>query len=210
MKQKRSYNWSVGASSILMIFVVLCLTTFGILSYVTANADNKLSTKNAETVENYYNGTVLSEEMLREIDTALLGAAQDAKQAAKTGNLLSLSEYSQYRGRSELEPAAAILKTDASEQEKTAVCYRNFAEMLLTRLDGVTVKGDGDNLIAVYFTEAGSGRRIQTALTVFPYGSAERYKVTGKNLVSSQPTENDAGGDDAIHLWQGNSAPPTE
>lgn len=210
MKEKRSFNWGVGASSILMIFVVLCLVTFGILSYVTANADNKLSTKNAETVENYYEGTSLSEETLQKIDTALLRAAEDAQKAAKTGNLQSLSTCSQYQGRSEMEPAAAILKTNAPEKEKAAVCYRCFAEMLLTRLDGVTVKEDADGLTAVYFTKAGSGRRIQTALTVTPYGSAERYKVTGKNLVSSQ-MESDVGGEEnVIHLWQGSSAPPTE
>jgi hypothetical protein len=210
VKQKRYFNWSVGASSILMIFVVLCLTTFGILSYVTANADNNLSTKNAETVENYYKATALSEEMLRDIDTALLGAAKDAKQAAESGDLTRLSNYSQYRGRRELEPAAAILKTDAPEQEKAAVCYRAFAEMLLTRLNGVTVKAEEDSLSAVYFTQAGAGRRIQTTLMVFPYGSTERYQVISKNLVNAQPVESGLLDDETIELWQGNSSAPTE
>ena len=36
---------SMGASSVLMIFVVLCLTTFGVLSLVSAKADLRLTDK---------------------------------------------------------------------------------------------------------------------------------------------------------------------
>ena len=41
-KEKRSFGLSIGSSSILMVFVVLCLTTFATLSLVSANADYKL------------------------------------------------------------------------------------------------------------------------------------------------------------------------
>lgn len=48
MKQQsknHSAGISIGMVSILMIFVVLCLTTFATLSFVSARADLKLSKK---------------------------------------------------------------------------------------------------------------------------------------------------------------------
>lgn len=44
----------VGGSSVLAVFVVLCLTTFGVLSLVSARADLRLSQRAAEQVTLYY------------------------------------------------------------------------------------------------------------------------------------------------------------
>lgn len=75
MKQKERFHLNIGAISILMIFVVLCLTTFAVLSFVTANADKKISTKNAKSVENYYKASARVESTLSQIDTELAAAA---------------------------------------------------------------------------------------------------------------------------------------
>ena len=45
MDKKKSFPMNIGLSSILLIFVVLCLVSFSILSIVSANADKKLSLK---------------------------------------------------------------------------------------------------------------------------------------------------------------------
>ncbi len=206
MKRKGNFNLSVGASSILMIFVVLCLTTFGILSYVTANADSKISTKNAETVENYYAGATAAEKILQEIDDSLLSARHDAEQAVESGTCKSLKYYSLYKDRVQLQSVNTILESDKSKEQKCDICYRSFTEMLLTRLPGVTLEaGQGaEPLLATFVTDAGGGRQIETKLTVNPYGDIERYKITGKKLISSQTLDGDAG--ETLQLWQGSSA----
>ena len=43
MKKRTQMGLGVGASSILLIFVLLCLTTFATLSLVSAQADARLS-----------------------------------------------------------------------------------------------------------------------------------------------------------------------
>ena len=45
---------TVGGSSILTIFSVLCLVVFALLTLSTAKADSKLSNKSLKSVENYY------------------------------------------------------------------------------------------------------------------------------------------------------------
>ncbi|MDF1494714.1 hypothetical protein [Caproiciproducens sp. CPB-2] len=204
MRRKGNFHLGVGASSILMIFVVLCLTTFGVLSYVTANADNKISTKNAETVENYYAATAIAEQKLQKIDEALLSAREDAAKAADGISLTQLSEYNQYKSRSELRSVTEILAGNASAEQKKAVCYRSFAQMLLTRLDGVTVEpSDGDSLNVRFLAGAGAGRQIETRLAVGAFDDAERYRITERKLT---PQALESGGGDTLELWQGNSA----
>lgn len=52
-KQKHSMP-AVGASSLLVIFTVLCLTVFAMLSLSTATADGRISDASAKAVTDYY------------------------------------------------------------------------------------------------------------------------------------------------------------
>ena len=45
---------SIGASSLILIFIVLCMATFGLLSLSSAQGDLKLASRNAEAVTGYY------------------------------------------------------------------------------------------------------------------------------------------------------------
>ena len=45
---------NIGMSSLILIFIVLCLTVFGLLSLSSAGSDWKLARKNAEAVRGYY------------------------------------------------------------------------------------------------------------------------------------------------------------
>lgn len=64
---KRS-SFGVGLSSMLMIFVMLCLTTFAVLSLTTARADSRLSDRAAAAAEDYYQAQCQAEEWLAEVD----------------------------------------------------------------------------------------------------------------------------------------------
>lgn len=71
---KQEYRVGVGASSILMIFVVLSLTTLGVLSFASARANLTMATRRTAQVEAYYAAAAEAQCVLAEIDTALLAA----------------------------------------------------------------------------------------------------------------------------------------
>lgn len=45
---------NIGTSSLILIFIILCLTIFGLLSLSSAGSDWRLAQKNAESVKGYY------------------------------------------------------------------------------------------------------------------------------------------------------------
>lgn len=55
MKKRSSFNLNIGASSILVIVIILCLVCFAGLSVASANADYQLSKKLSERTTAYYN-----------------------------------------------------------------------------------------------------------------------------------------------------------
>lgn len=63
---------NVGTSSILIIFILLCLVTFATLSVVSARADFLLSQKSSDMVQNYYEASNQAEETALLIDEVLL------------------------------------------------------------------------------------------------------------------------------------------
>lgn len=71
MKEKKSFHIGTGITSLLMIFVVLCLTTFGILSFSSANAEYSLTKKNADYVTSYYGAYSKGAEVLARIDSII-------------------------------------------------------------------------------------------------------------------------------------------
>lgn len=69
---KKSFGISVGSSSILMIFVILCLVSFASLSIVSANADHHLSEKIATRTTAYYEACNKAEQSLASIHDTLV------------------------------------------------------------------------------------------------------------------------------------------
>ena len=74
MRKKTQFSMNVGLPSILLIFVTLCLVSFGILSIVSANSDLKLSQKVLTRTTNYYKTCNQAEEILAEVHRQLLEA----------------------------------------------------------------------------------------------------------------------------------------
>ena len=71
MKNKSGY-FGTGITSVLMIFVVLCLGVFGVLVFVTARGDYLLTQKNAQTVRQYYAAVSQAENALADLDEYLI------------------------------------------------------------------------------------------------------------------------------------------
>ena len=64
----------MGAPSLLMIFLVLCLFTFALLSLSSAKNNRTLSQQSADRIQAYYQASSLAEQALDQIDTILSDA----------------------------------------------------------------------------------------------------------------------------------------
>lgn len=72
MKKKTSRPLlTTGTSTLLLIFVSLCLLTFAVLSFLSARADQNLSRKTAERTSSYYEACNQAEDRLGETDRML-------------------------------------------------------------------------------------------------------------------------------------------
>lgn len=85
MKEKIRFQAGTGVTSILMVFVVLCLTTFGVLSYATARRDNEMSKKHIENMTSNYSAVSKVEEAIKEIDMRII--EQWDKELSKASNI---------------------------------------------------------------------------------------------------------------------------
>ncbi len=83
-RRKIRMGVNVGSSSILLIFVILCLVSFATLSLVSANADSRLSRRILDRTTDYYNACNVAEAHIAELDRQLAEAYADS---------YSLTEY---------------------------------------------------------------------------------------------------------------------
>lgn len=67
-KDKQFSFVNIGLSSLLVIFLVLCLTTFALLSLSSAKSDYSLSEKMADHVYDYYQASAEAEEIVAQLD----------------------------------------------------------------------------------------------------------------------------------------------
>lgn len=72
---------SLGAPSLILIFIVLCLAVFGLLSLSSAQGDKKLAERSAEAVRAYYEADSKGQRWLKEVDQILteeMGKGEDS------------------------------------------------------------------------------------------------------------------------------------
>lgn len=78
MKQSRRLPFpGVGLSSLFMMFVILCLTAFGILSFSAAKSDWDLTQKHVQSVQVYYAADSKAQQVLSGIDARLYRLLQE-------------------------------------------------------------------------------------------------------------------------------------
>ena len=81
-KERRMSAPIVGGSSLLVIFAVLCLTVFALLSLSTVQAGGRLSQKMAQAVYNYYEADCHAEDIY-----ARLRSGEMPAEVTKSGNV---------------------------------------------------------------------------------------------------------------------------
>ena len=72
---KKNTGFGVGSSSIIMIFVVLCLTTFSLLSYTSSRASLKFANKSKDYVSLFSEAELKANQILSDIDLKLISVA---------------------------------------------------------------------------------------------------------------------------------------
>lgn len=77
---------SIGSSSLILIFIVLCLATFSILSLGNARREDMLSEKNAAAVKAYYEADSQAEEFVAMADRALKSGDGEDQAAEQLGS----------------------------------------------------------------------------------------------------------------------------
>lgn len=65
--QRKTAGVNIGGASIIMVFSVLCLTIFAVLTLVSANAESNLANKSVTSVKNYYEAEAQANNTLSEI-----------------------------------------------------------------------------------------------------------------------------------------------
>ena len=84
---------NIGSASILLVFVILCLVSFAVLSIVSANADSRLSTRVLERTTAYYDACNQAEQSLAGMDKTLqrIYASSESEEAyfASVGHVKS-------------------------------------------------------------------------------------------------------------------------
>lgn len=71
MKKNRASFINIGFSSIVMVFIMICLVTFATLSVLTAHSDYRLSQKMADKTTAYYKADAIARDMLELLDDQL-------------------------------------------------------------------------------------------------------------------------------------------
>lgn len=71
MNRSQGSFTSIGGASVIVIFVVLCLSIFGTLAVTSAYADLRLTEKAAQTITNYYDADAKAALKLFEINTII-------------------------------------------------------------------------------------------------------------------------------------------
>ena len=100
-KKKSAPFVNIGSSSLLVIFMVLCLVTFATLSLSSAQSDYKFSQRLADRRTDYYTASNQAEEVLHSVDTVLAGAYEmcirDSMYGVSTSHSIGESSSSRLR-----------------------------------------------------------------------------------------------------------------
>lgn len=77
-KKTKSSFINIGFSSIVMVFIMICLVTFATLSVLTAHSDYRLSQKMAQKTTDYYEADATARDMAAFIDKELFHIYSDS------------------------------------------------------------------------------------------------------------------------------------
>ncbi len=137
-EKRRSPGLNIGSASIIMVFSVLCLTIFAVLTFVTSNSEYKLATKNCDALKTYYaadtSAVLIERDILELVDGKDVNSAMNAIASKQFQVPVSVSKvdggclitYSETMDENQRIDVALIYNGKTLTTEKWELC--NFAE----------------------------------------------------------------------------------
>lgn len=113
MEKKKYPAVNIGSASMLVIFIILCLVTFSVLSVASSNNDRTYARNIAKRTSDYYAASNVAETQLAQIDELLAKA------------------YELY-GRDYLEQGTALFDDEATEKFPYSVDFSCFPTLSFT------------------------------------------------------------------------------
>ncbi|WP_418745961.1 hypothetical protein [Frisingicoccus sp.] len=155
---------NIGSSSLLIVFLVLCLTTFAILSLSSAQSDYSFSKRSAEHKTEYYEASSRAEMILGEIDQILAETAEQINAAQKN-----------------------------AVQEKADSELASFELAAAARLDGkeidnipLSCTGTEEGTVISYQVPSGAKQALNVSLLITnDSGHENYYKIQAWQLIST-------------------------
>lgn len=80
---EKKQKGSIGSSTLILIFIVLCLATFALLSLSNAGGDRNLANKNADAVRTYYEADSQGEQFVQMVDQAVKEVRKETSDQVK-------------------------------------------------------------------------------------------------------------------------------
>ncbi len=176
-KTQAGFPVGLGIPTILMIFIVLCLTTLGVLSLTSANSDSKLTDKTEAALLADYQAEQIAEQMLSEIDGCLLQAANDTAVWQQTGVCSKL-------------PVDVSARAKSAQDIYTALVRTGLPDMVSLEQDTVA-----------FSVPLSDGRSLQVSVLLKNYQESKRYEITRYRLVTPELINEE----EVQQLWPGTS-----
>lgn len=171
--KERSSFVNIGSSSLLIVFLILCLTTFAILSLSSAKSDYSLSERLAKHKSQYYEASSHAEAVLDKIDGILEDTVQTSGLSGSSWSSADFLSSSYISSVTETLDGALI--DDAS----------------------ISCTMQKEGLIISYEIPAGDSQSLDVALLVTDYANSKNYYKIQKWQINSTDTWE---GDDTLDL----------
>jgi len=189
MKQNKQQSTfvNIGSSSLLIIFLVLCLTTFAILSLSSAQSDYNFSKKLADHKTEYYEASSRAEMILGEIDRILAKTAV----AENTGTDMTPGTGA--------DTSAVTALLDGREIDSIILSCYSASTNTDTNTDIGTDSSTGTDTGTIISYQVPSGEKQALKVTLLVTNDSEHenyYKIQTWQLISTADWE----ADDSIKL----------
>ncbi len=165
-KQKMEYRVGVGASSILMILVVLALTALALLSFSGAKSADVLAKRNQAMVVAYYQAMAKAREKLAALDHVIVEMQKDASQVSASQQL------------------------QVGEQTDASLLLSFTQRVAQAGLTDIQIEEGPESSLFSFQVDASYGRLIMVEGQLADEPGMPRYYVTRQELVSL-PTEDE-------------------
>jgi len=126
VKRNGQARAGLGAASMVLILLVLCLALLGVLSLVTARADLRMSERDVELAQHYAEAAACVQQALAELDSQMAEAwhasTDDAQYAQRCMQITRAADA----GVEWTDDATACLRFDAGEEREIFVQIRRM------------------------------------------------------------------------------------